>query len=335
MVNAIKPNQTDRILVLDVVAQDVARRRLWLRPGQLVHVGRTERADECFPMDVGMSSRHFLVEHTDSGWRCRDLGSTNGTFLNDALIAEAIIHPGDRIRAGNTTFVVVSPNETNIVGLSNASPSIEPKTFSRDVLRKPRPYELTYRAYPGRSELVLFVSTKSNFDPVFVVRSMMKKAAPLVLSMRQQAELLCPTVKQSFWMDPRPGEPAECSRVILQPPSAEAWSEMLTARWGCDEVVICTGVDRVESAIESIRALARAAVEQFGFGPLAEMRPSAIGEYLVNQTSTQATALFATGGCEFIFLELFRGERWGIIAPRGRESTLFDLGFCPAQIWQS
>src|SRR5688572_31700729 len=123
------------------MSQDAARRRLWVRPGQVVHFGRTQRADECFPHDAAMSSRHFRVERSVDGWHCRDLQSTNGTFLNDVLIVEALLHPGDRIRAGDTTFVVVPMS-----GLSVMQPVADGQTIGEaqsgaSTLRQPKPGE--------------------------------------------------------------------------------------------------------------------------------------------------------------------------------------------------
>jgi len=36
----------------------------------------------------------------------KDLGSSNGTFVNDKRIAEVVLKPGDRLRLGPVTFVV-------------------------------------------------------------------------------------------------------------------------------------------------------------------------------------------------------------------------------------
>jgi pSer/pThr/pTyr-binding forkhead associated (FHA) protein len=59
--------------------------------------------------DTQASRRHFSLRSTPTGWQISDLGSSNGTFVNERRLppgAQPILAPGDRIRAGAATFVV-------------------------------------------------------------------------------------------------------------------------------------------------------------------------------------------------------------------------------------
>jgi hypothetical protein len=58
------------------------------------------------PGDTYLSGAHFEIGCNGQEYRVRDLGSSNGTLLNGALITEAAIRSGDHIVAGETTFVV-------------------------------------------------------------------------------------------------------------------------------------------------------------------------------------------------------------------------------------
>jgi putative nucleotidyltransferase with HDIG domain len=58
--------------------------------------------------DNSVSRRHAEIKHTQQGWRVRDLGSTNGTYVNGERIsaAEYPLKPHDILRCGNVTLVV-------------------------------------------------------------------------------------------------------------------------------------------------------------------------------------------------------------------------------------
>jgi pSer/pThr/pTyr-binding forkhead associated (FHA) protein len=69
-------------------------------PGSIKTVGRAARAD--FVMDVALVSRfhcRFTASH-EGGLLIEDLGSTNGTFVNDKRVERVTLTQGDRIRIG-------------------------------------------------------------------------------------------------------------------------------------------------------------------------------------------------------------------------------------------
>src|SRR5262245_31014774 len=93
-------------VVLEVHSGPTAGKKIWLRPGQALEVGRTELAEFVIAQDGQISSRHFALELDSQACRVRDLDSSNGTLLNGKRITEAIVKDGDRIFAGQTTFLV-------------------------------------------------------------------------------------------------------------------------------------------------------------------------------------------------------------------------------------
>lgn len=63
-----------------------------------VSLGRAVNNDLSYPEDSGLSRQHMAIEWDGDGWLARDLGSKNGTLLNDQPISDAVrLQPGDRI----------------------------------------------------------------------------------------------------------------------------------------------------------------------------------------------------------------------------------------------
>lgn len=74
-----------------------------LHPSQTVVVGRSHACDLTLA-SADASRRHAEIVATDEGYAVRDLGSTNGTFVNGQRIEEHALQPGDRIQIGASTI---------------------------------------------------------------------------------------------------------------------------------------------------------------------------------------------------------------------------------------
>ncbi|MGH9815526.1 MAG: FHA domain-containing protein [Candidatus Acidiferrales bacterium] len=92
-------------VLLEVITGVGAGQRLAVREGQTLTIGRTNKSDVAIPDDY-MSGLHFAVECSAAGCRVLDRQSSNGTFLNESRIHDAMVASGDKIRAGQSTFVV-------------------------------------------------------------------------------------------------------------------------------------------------------------------------------------------------------------------------------------
>ena len=69
-------------------------------------IGRTNDAHLCLPDDRFFSRHHCLLEIAPPRCFLRDLGSTNGTFVNGERVTEAFLKHGDRIQGGETVLLV-------------------------------------------------------------------------------------------------------------------------------------------------------------------------------------------------------------------------------------
>src|SRR4051812_49939724 len=80
--------------------------------------------------DTEVSRRHAEVRPVDDSYRIVDLGSANGTFVNDQPVDQAPLRSGDRLQLGQTVMLFSSgPNtgERDLTArvdmLSRTSPS--------------------------------------------------------------------------------------------------------------------------------------------------------------------------------------------------------------------
>ena len=69
-------------------------------------IGRNPEAHLCLPDDRFFSRNHCLLEMNPPHSFLRDLGSTNGTFLNGQRVKDASLKNGDLIQCGETILVV-------------------------------------------------------------------------------------------------------------------------------------------------------------------------------------------------------------------------------------
>ena len=75
-------------------------------------VGRVQEADICIPLGH-MSRQHASLVVDGDTLKLKDLGSSNGTFVNGHKITEVELHPGDIISFDEEEFVVQGPVVTD------------------------------------------------------------------------------------------------------------------------------------------------------------------------------------------------------------------------------
>jgi hypothetical protein len=97
------------VVLLSGCSGPASGRDFEIRPGRW-KLGRGPKDEAGFQLvalpDPTMSRDHFALEAGVAAVVLRDLGSTNGTFVNDSRVERHILAEGDVIRAGATSLRV-------------------------------------------------------------------------------------------------------------------------------------------------------------------------------------------------------------------------------------
>lgn len=80
--------------------------RFYLEDGEY-KVGR-DPANDIFLNDVTVSRHHARITVADGVTTVHDVGSLNGTYVNDALVDEAELHDGDALQVGRFKMLFFS-----------------------------------------------------------------------------------------------------------------------------------------------------------------------------------------------------------------------------------
>jgi Domain of unknown function (DUF4123)/FHA domain len=94
------------LVILEATAGPATGRKIQVAEGSVLRVGRTARSDYALGEDSYLSGQHFAIEFDGTQCQIRDLGSSNGTFVNGDRITDRIVQEGDSVGAGGSTFIV-------------------------------------------------------------------------------------------------------------------------------------------------------------------------------------------------------------------------------------
>jgi pSer/pThr/pTyr-binding forkhead associated (FHA) protein len=73
-----------------------------------IAIGRDPSVEVAFPADATTSRRHAAITRENGSFVLRDLGSTNGSFVNGVRVSEHVLQPGDEVRIGANQMKVQS-----------------------------------------------------------------------------------------------------------------------------------------------------------------------------------------------------------------------------------
>ncbi len=78
------------------------------RGSKVIKVGRGSHCDIIFP-GTHLSREHVEIRIQTDHMHIQDLGSVNGTFINEVRVTEGILRPGDKLRLDVYSFNVTGP----------------------------------------------------------------------------------------------------------------------------------------------------------------------------------------------------------------------------------
>jgi DNA-binding NtrC family response regulator len=93
------------------------------RDVDLPQVGAVLGADEACDVvvtDAAVSSRHLSIVPVEGGFRLRDLGSKNGTWLDDVAVKDLVAPPGTSLRLGRSIVQLLPAEEAVTLAPSEA-----------------------------------------------------------------------------------------------------------------------------------------------------------------------------------------------------------------------
>ena len=97
--------------------------------------GRSSDNDICIPIDE-ISRQHARLKNVPSGIVVEDLGSANGTFINDKRVLKpTLLNVGDEVRFDTVRFLLMSTaQETQLAAAATAGAAPRPSSRTAGLL---------------------------------------------------------------------------------------------------------------------------------------------------------------------------------------------------------
>lgn len=102
----IRPDATVRWF-LQVASGEQIGKKFQIQPGSL-GFGRSPKSELCFS-DPELSRRHCEFFLKDDVLEVKDLASANGVYVNQRKVGTATLKPGDEVRMGSVSLLVIGP----------------------------------------------------------------------------------------------------------------------------------------------------------------------------------------------------------------------------------
>lgn len=101
-----------QFVVLKIVDGPEAGKKMTVRGGQMVYVGRSPRADLSVAGDPQLADAHFILDCTRGSCEFRLSPGSPPVFVGDEELSSGTLYDGDRFQAGTSTFEVRIEGQT-------------------------------------------------------------------------------------------------------------------------------------------------------------------------------------------------------------------------------
>src|SRR5262245_34109530 len=98
-IEAQDPQKTEDACLVVIYGPEIGR-RIAMGFGNF-EIGRSSKNDLALDQE-SVSRHHARITRAREGWSIRDLGSTNGTYVNDLPIQEKPLRDGDQVKIGRS-----------------------------------------------------------------------------------------------------------------------------------------------------------------------------------------------------------------------------------------
>lgn len=321
-------------VVLEVTSGNYKGRKIWLRAGQVLRVGRTERSDFVIDTDANMSSEHFMLECLQRSCKVADCQSVNGTYVNHQKVSEAVLRDGDIITAGRTTFILRIEGAAALTD----SQALQTVKLAEPITAKPPPKSKAspqYRVMETQSGLVGLCGDREMPTPTQIAHLLCKQAELYVivdfraLGGPIPEELTAPR----YLFDWLPGECIhDLSPVLLTRTDQEVeLFDLIAKAWGQGGIVCLYSKEKVEAVHRHLLDVVHGKKKSDG--------PPAKGSVLgINNPAVVRTLLgfalpktyeFFFSKFDVAFVEGDSPEEWQLFTRPEIAPRLQQLGFVP------
>lgn len=321
---------------VQVLTGPTSGQKLVIRPGEVLEFGRTELADVPFEHDQAMSSVHFALRSTGTECRLRDLGSTNGTFVNDVPASDTVLANGDVILAGSTELAVYLHDMPEEVARGDTEIRPRPAAGIPRAVQAPRS-RAAYRLQPCDSGLARlrgggFGQPQQPAAPSQLVGMLNAWSTPYLVVDFAQLQDPPREVVTEIWplFDWLPEEVArERSPLVVTPAHCQAWDALIDAAWDQDLLVCFFSSLDLTAMVAHLRSAlqlkARGADGGLPRGMLGYYYPSVLSQLLAVRSPAFAEDFL--GSIEAVLLEVAdTPQSWQVFTRPAHVAALAKAG---------